>query len=114
VWSAPCTRRRGARISWFCLKTKVDGFSRFGLKTGGYDSCALASKPLARVSRFGPQNRQLRFGDLTHKINVTVSWFGSQNQVGYDLSIVPQNRWENKDCVGHTSRSSGLLRIEAS
>jgi hypothetical protein len=25
-------------------------------KTGGYGSCGLASKPLARVSQFGPQN----------------------------------------------------------
>jgi hypothetical protein len=91
VWSAPCTRRRGAQISWFSLKTKVDGFPRFGIKTGGYSSCGLASKPLARVFQFGPQNRQLRFGDLAHKITVTVSWFEPQNQVGYDLSVAPQN-----------------------
>jgi hypothetical protein len=42
--------------SLFSLKTKVDDSSRFGLKTDGYGSCGLASKPLARVSRFGPQN----------------------------------------------------------
>jgi hypothetical protein len=36
-----------------------------------------------------------------------------QNQVGYSLSVVPQNRWEG-DGVGHTSRSSGLLHVEAS
>jgi hypothetical protein len=36
VRSAPCPRRRGARVSWFSLKMKVDGFSRFGLTTGGY------------------------------------------------------------------------------
>jgi hypothetical protein len=46
VHSAPCTWRRGARVSWLNLKTKVDnlsvvwpqnhwdGFLRFGLKTG--------------------------------------------------------------------------------
>jgi hypothetical protein len=28
--------RRGAWISWFGIKTKVDGFFRFGLKTGGF------------------------------------------------------------------------------
>jgi hypothetical protein len=50
-----------------------DGFSWFGLKTGGYGSCALTSKPLAQVFRFGPQNRQLRFGDMAHKITATVS-----------------------------------------
>jgi hypothetical protein len=27
VRSAPCTWRRGARVSWLSLKTKVDGFS---------------------------------------------------------------------------------------
>jgi hypothetical protein len=68
VWSAPCIRRRGARVSWFSLKTKVDSFSWFGLKIGGYGSCGLASKPLAQVSRFGPHNRQLWFGDLANKI----------------------------------------------
>jgi hypothetical protein len=47
VWSAPCTWRRGAWISWLSLKTKFDGLSVvwlqshwqgflwFGLKTGG-------------------------------------------------------------------------------
>jgi hypothetical protein len=50
---APCTRRRGARVSYFSLKTKVDCFSRFGLKTGSYGSCGLTSKPLARVSDLG-------------------------------------------------------------
>jgi hypothetical protein len=61
-----------ARISWFSPKIKVSSFSWFDLKTGGYDSCGLASKPLARVFWFEPQNRQLRFGDLAHKITTTV------------------------------------------
>jgi hypothetical protein len=39
-----------------------------------------------------PQNRQLWFGDLAHKITATFSWFGPQNQVGYGLSVVPQNQ----------------------
>jgi hypothetical protein len=67
-----------------------------------------------QVSRFGPQNWQLRFGDMGHKITATVSWFGPQNHVGYGLSIVPQNRWEDEDGVGHALRSSGLLYLEAS
>jgi hypothetical protein len=33
---APCTRRRGAWISWFGLKIKVDGFPGLCLKTGSY------------------------------------------------------------------------------
>jgi hypothetical protein len=62
----------------------------------------LASKPLRRfslvwpqnrcrwVSRFGPQNRKLRVGDLGLKITVTVSWFGLQNQAGLGLSVAPK------------------------
>jgi hypothetical protein len=45
---------------------------------------------------------------------VIVSWFGPQNQVGYGLSVVPQNRQEDEDGVRHASRSSGLLRLKAS
>jgi hypothetical protein len=30
---------------------------------------------VAQVSQFGPQNRQLWFGDLGLKITATVSWF---------------------------------------
>jgi hypothetical protein len=44
---------------------------------------------------------------------VTVSWFGLQNQAGYGLLVAPKNRWEG-DGMGHTSRSSGLLHVEAS
>jgi hypothetical protein len=51
----------------------------------------LASKPRLTVFWFGPQNRQLRFGDLGHKITVMISWFGPQNQAGYGLSVEPQN-----------------------
>jgi hypothetical protein len=42
-----------------------------------------------------------------------VSWFGPQNQVGFNLSVAPQNRWREVD-VWRTSRSSGLLGMEAS
>jgi hypothetical protein len=43
-----------------------------------------------------------------------VSWSGAQNQIDYGLSVAPQNRCEDEDGAGHTSRSSGLLRVEAS
>jgi hypothetical protein len=82
----------------------------FDLKT----FCGLTSKPFTRVSRFGPQNWQLRFGDFAHKITMIVSWFGPQNQVGYSLSVAPQNRWHDEDSAGHASRSSGLLHLKAS
>jgi hypothetical protein len=45
------------------------GFSSLSLKTGSYG-----------------------FGDLGLKITATVSWFGSQNQAGFGLSVAPQNR----------------------
>jgi hypothetical protein len=57
----------------------------------------LASKPRSAGFWFGPQNRQLLFGDFGLKITTTVSWFGPQNQVSYGLSVVSQNRWEDED-----------------
>jgi hypothetical protein len=47
------------------------------------------------------------------KITATVSWFGPQNQVGFDLLVMPQNRWREVG-AGHALRSSSLLGIEAS
>jgi hypothetical protein len=32
---------------------------------------------------------QLWFGDFDLKITATVSWFGSQNQAGFGLSVAP-------------------------
>jgi hypothetical protein len=42
-----------------------------------------------------------------------VSWFSPQNQVGFGLSVAPQNR-RSEVGAGHASRSSGLLHVEAS
>jgi hypothetical protein len=44
---------------------------------------------------------------------MTVSWFVPQNQVGFDLSVAPENRQRDVG-AGHASRSSGLHRVEAS
>jgi hypothetical protein len=44
---------------------------------------------------------------------VTVSWFGPQNEVSFGVSVAPQNR-RREVGAGHVSRSSGLLRVEAS
>jgi hypothetical protein len=44
---------------------------------------------------------------------VAVSWFGSQNQADFDLSVAPQNRWREVS-AGHASRSRDLLRVDAS
>jgi hypothetical protein len=53
------------------------------------------------------------FGDLGLKIITTISWFVPQNQVGFGLSVAPQNR-QREVSVGHASRSSGLFHVEAS
>jgi hypothetical protein len=34
--------------------------------------------------------------------------------VGYNLSVVPQNRWGDEDDAGHALRSSGLFCLKAS
>jgi hypothetical protein len=88
-------------------------FSGLASKPVATVSSGLASKPVATVSRFGPQNRQLRFGDLGLKITAMFSWFKTQNQACFSLSVAPQNR-RREDHVGHTSRSGGLLHLEAS
>jgi hypothetical protein len=44
---------------------------------------------------------------------VAVFWFVPQNQVGFGLSVTPQNR-RREDGVGHALRSDGLLHLEAS
>jgi hypothetical protein len=79
------------------------GFLGLASKPRSTVSPGLASKPVATVlvvgpqnhslefSQFEPQNQQLRFGDLAHRSTMTVSWFVPQNQVGYGLSITPQN-----------------------
>jgi hypothetical protein len=55
----------------------------------------------------------LWFGDLGLKITAMGSLFGPQNQMGFGLSVAPQNR-RREVGAEHVSRSSGLLRVEAS
>jgi hypothetical protein len=86
-------------------------------------SPGLASKPVATALMVWPQNHSLGFPglglktgsyDLAHKITAMVFWFVPQKQVGYGLSVASQNRQDDKDGAGHTQRSSGWLRLEAS
>jgi hypothetical protein len=80
--SVPCTRRRGARVSWLSLKTKVNGLSMvcsqhhwdgfswfglktdgdefpdFGLKTGRYDLVIWASKSPQRFPSLGLKTKR--------------------------------------------------------
>jgi hypothetical protein len=90
------------RVSWLSLKIKV------------YDlSVIWPQNWWLQVSQFRPQNRQLQFGDLGHKITVSVFWFEPQNQTDFGLSVALQNRWM-EDSAGHASRFGGLLRLKAS
>jgi hypothetical protein len=43
---------------------------------------------------------------------VTVSWFRPQNQADFSLSVAPQNQRKEVG-VGHASRSTSLLGVEA-
>jgi hypothetical protein len=58
---------------WFDLKTTQMVFSGLTSKLVVTIFSGLASKPVGRVFRFGPQNQQLRFGELGFKITATVS-----------------------------------------
>jgi hypothetical protein len=78
---------------------------------GEREFLCLATKSWSVSFPVWASNRQLRFGDLAHKIITSVSWFGPQNQAGYGLSVAPQNRWKDEDGVGHASKSRGLLRL---
>jgi hypothetical protein len=94
-------------------KPAVTIFSSLASKLVATVSPGLASKPSWwRVFRVGSQNRQLWFVDLGIKITVTVFWFEPQNQMGFGLSVAPQNR-QREVGAGHVSRSRDLLRVEA-
>jgi hypothetical protein len=73
------------------LKTTRTSFSGLASKPVAMVSSGLTSKLVDQVSRFGPPNRQLQFGDLGLKITMTVFWFGPQNQAGFALSVASQN-----------------------
>jgi hypothetical protein len=98
--------------SGLASKTAATVFAGLASEPASTVSGGLTPKPAVRVSRFGPQNWKLRFSDLGLKITATVFWFGPQNHRDCFL-VASQNRWEG-DGVGHASRSSGLLRVEAS
>jgi hypothetical protein len=75
VRSALCTWRRGARVSWLSLKTKVDGLSVVWTQnhTDGFSS-VWASKLMAMVCEwFGLKTTRTVFVSLASKPVVTVS-----------------------------------------
>jgi hypothetical protein len=112
-------------FAWFGLKTTwtvfaglaskpvTTVFSSLPLKLMATVSTGLTSKSVVHFM-VEPQNQGGGgFPGLGLKITATVSWFMPQNQVGFSLSVAPQNR-RRKVGTGHVSRPSGLLRVEAS
>jgi hypothetical protein len=95
VWYSVAGRLRGrvalCAICTVRMETRSAGFLVEPQNQGQLFVSGLVSKPLERVSQFGPQNQQLRFGDLSLKITAMVSWFGPQNQADFGLSVTPQN-----------------------
>jgi hypothetical protein len=80
--SSSLTSKPAAMVSGgLASKPAVTVFSSLASKLVMMVSPGLASKPRWwRVSQFGPQNRQLWFGDLCLKITAMVFWFGSQSK----------------------------------
>jgi hypothetical protein len=75
--STLCTRRWGAHISWFSLKTKVGGLFWLASKSMATVCQWFGFKTTVMISYFDPQNQGWQFGDLGLKIIVTISLFGS-------------------------------------
>jgi hypothetical protein len=55
------------------------------------------SKP--KINRLSVVWLQNHWDSLCLNITATTSYFGSQNQASYDLSVAPQNRREDEDGV---------------
>jgi hypothetical protein len=101
-------------VSWLSLKTKVvEGFPVWASKPTATSLVIWAAKSPRWFLSLGIKTDSYGFGDLGRKITATVSWFGPQNQAVFGLSVAPQNQQREVD-VGHASRSSGLLHVEAS
>jgi hypothetical protein len=94
VWSTPCTWRREARVSWLSLKTKVDGFLWFDLKAGG--------------DRFPGLGLKTDSSGLVIWASKSPRWF-----LGLGLKIKHASVCQLHHKID-TSRSSGLLHLEAS
>jgi hypothetical protein len=93
-------------------KPAVTVLSSLASKLVAAVSPGLASKPTVGFS-VEPRNQGGgEFLGLGLKIIATLSWFVPQNQVGFGLSVVTQNRRREVD-VGYASRSSGLLHMKA-
>jgi hypothetical protein len=122
VWSAPCIRRQGVWVSWFGLKTKVDGFPCLVIKTG---SCCLviwASKSLwlffgldlktkwAIICRLCYKTDGMRTAWDTHR---DLMAYFARKQVKLVFSSLPQNwrRCDNGWCMWHHRRDRMEIKL---
>jgi hypothetical protein len=82
VWFASCMWRRGARVSWLSLKTKVDDLLVVWPQNHWDDfSSVWASKPMAVVCEwFDLKTTRTVFTGLTSKLMVTGFFVEPQNQ----------------------------------
>jgi hypothetical protein len=102
VRSAPC---QGARVSWFSLKTKVDGFSDLDFKTGNSGLVIWTSKSPRWFLSLDLKTKLATVCQLHHKTDGgRMTWDTRQdlaayftwNQVGLGFSSLPQN-WQRGD-----------------
>jgi hypothetical protein len=104
VRSAPCTRRRGARVSWLNRKTTVGGFSGLGLKTGSCSLVIWASKSQRRILCLDLKTKRAMVCWLRHKIDGRRTARDThQNIVRLGFPNLPQN-WRMSDdgwCTWH-------------
>jgi hypothetical protein len=110
----------------FSLKTGGDSFLLFDLKIGGDGFSGLTSKSVVTVFLIEPQNQGGGgFPGLCLKIDSygLVIWASKSQRRFLDLCLKTRQVWfvscvtkptGECDGVGHTSRSNGLLRVEAS
>jgi hypothetical protein len=114
-------RTQGARVSWFSLKTKVDSFSQFGLKIGGYDfsdlalkpvatvSPSLISKPVAMVLVVWPKNHSLRSPGLVLKTGSCSLLIWPTKSLRWFLGLGLQTKWAMVCRLSHNT--NGRMKI---
>jgi hypothetical protein len=93
--------RRGARVSWLSLKTKVDDLLVVWPQNHWDDfSSVWASKPMAVVCEwFDLKTTRTVFTGLTSKLMVTGFFFEPQNQGKWFSRVWPQNQWRRFSLV---------------
>jgi hypothetical protein len=109
VRSALCTRRRGARVSYFGLKTKMDGLSVVWPQNHWVGFLGLVSKPRTIVCQwFGLKNTGMGFPVLTSKLVATVWWFVPQSY--HDGFLFWTSKSSGIRFVSCTTKSTGGWR----